>query len=151
VLPLAQVRALFGSFAFERAGGDAIVPDPRWVAAAIVDYEVPVIGRVRCHRNIVIQLYYAMAEIQRAGLADRIHTFDGCYVPRTQRGNRRALSAHAFGIAIDLDARSNMPGRRPAIDPRVVEIMERWGFRWGGRFTPPDGMHFEFVRYPGSD
>ena len=30
-------------------------------------------------------------------------------------------------------------------DPRLVRIMERHGFSWGGRWpTVPDGMHFEY-------
>jgi hypothetical protein len=33
------------------------------------------------------------------------------------------------------------------MDPRVVEIFERWGFEWGGRWLVPDPMHFEFVRF----
>jgi hypothetical protein len=31
------------------------------------------------------------------------------------------------------------------MDPRVVSIMEKWGFRWGGRWSPPDGHHFELA------
>jgi hypothetical protein len=31
------------------------------------------------------------------------------------------------------------------MDPRVVAIFEKWGFRWGGRWTKPDGMHFELA------
>ena len=34
------------------------------------------------------------------------------------------------------------------VDPRVVEVMERWGFEWGGRWLVPDPMHFEFLRFP---
>jgi hypothetical protein len=41
---------------------------------------------------------------------------------------------------------SNAFGKPPQLDPRVVEIVERWGFTWGGRWLVPDGMHFEFVR-----
>jgi hypothetical protein len=29
------------------------------------------------------------------------------------------------------------------MDPRIVEIFDRWGFVWGGRWSTPDGMHFE--------
>jgi hypothetical protein len=30
----------------------------------------------------------------------------------------------------------------------IVQIMERNGFTWGGRWLVPDGMHFEWARFP---
>ena len=30
----------------------------------------------------------------------------------------------------------------------MVKIFEQWGFTWGGQWLVPDGMHFEFVRFP---
>jgi hypothetical protein len=53
---------------------------------------------------------------------------------------------HAFGLAVDLNVSSNQLGTKGNIDPRVVEIFERWGFAWGGRWSPPDPMHFELAR-----
>jgi hypothetical protein len=148
VLPEAEIHKLFGSFSYVRGPGDSIIPDPRWVDYSITSWKVPVIGVVRCHRNIIAQLYYAMAEIEQRGLADLIHTYDGCYVARMQRLDDTRLSAHAYGIAIDLNAAENAQGATPVIDARIVEIMKRWGFAWGGEFDVPDGMHFEFARYP---
>jgi hypothetical protein len=52
---------------------------------------------------------------------------------------------HAWGLAVDLNARANPFGGRSRQDPRLVRIMERHGFSWGGDFpTRPDPMHFEF-------
>ena len=28
----------------------------------------------------------------------------------------------------------------------VVDAFRRWGFKWGGDFSTPDGMHFELER-----
>ena len=39
-------------------------------------------------------------------------------------------------------------GAEPDQDPRLVRVMERWGFTWGGDWVLPDGMHFEYRRPP---
>lgn len=147
VMKMAEVHRIFGRFQYVRSTGDSIVPDPAWVQAAIMDWNVPIIGRVRCHRNMLGQLAYAMAQIRDEGLSSMIESYNGCYVPRFQRLDDSVLSAHAYGIAIDFNAATNSQGdATPEIHPRIVAIMERWGFAWGGRFSTPDGMHFEIAR-----
>jgi hypothetical protein len=75
--------------------------------------------------------------------------YAGCYAPRyINRDPRSALSHHSWGVALDLNARANAYGRTPHQDPRLVAVFERWGFTWGGHWLLPDGMHFEFVRFP---
>ena len=50
------------------------------------------------------------------------------------------------GLALDLNVPTNQRGTRGDMDPRVVAIFKRWGFRWGGEFhTVPDPMHFELA------
>lgn len=126
-----------------------IDPDPAWVAANIVQGTVPILGEVTCHRIAFPQLAAALAEIEREGLAKEIDVseYGGCYVPRfIGRDPRRGLSMHAFGLAIDLNVSENHLGTHGRINPEVVEIFERWGFLWGGRWSPPDPMHFELAR-----
>jgi hypothetical protein len=92
-----------------------------------------------------------MDEVSRRGLGGLISAddFGGCFSPRfLNRDAESGLSHHAWGIALDLNASENPFGANPALDPRVVEILERWGFTWGGRWLLPDGMHFEFLRWP---
>ncbi|HTL22784.1 MAG TPA: M15 family metallopeptidase, partial [Mycobacteriales bacterium] len=73
-----------------------------------------------------------------------VHTFSGCYVPRfMERDPSHPVSLHTWGIAIDIDAPHNARGTRGTIDPRVVAIFKRWGFRWGGDWDWTDPMHFE--------
>jgi hypothetical protein len=55
------------------------------------------------------------------------------------------LSRHAWGVAIDLNFGENSTGAADLQDPRLVEVMERWGFTWGGRWLVPDPAHFEYV------
>jgi hypothetical protein len=134
-------------FTYQSVGDGTIRIAPDWVRRHIVTAEVPILGRVTCHRIIIPQLTAALQEIERAGLADVITTYDGCWVPRHMLWDaNRAISRHAWGVAFDINARTNGYGARPTLDPRVVEIFQRWGFRWGGNFSTPDGMHFELER-----
>ena len=81
----------------------------------------------------------------------------GTFYWRTVRGAKR-LSAHSFGIAIDVcTSRSNYwrwdyPGRgetakigyRNSFPHQLAEIFARHGFIWGGNWYHYDTMHFEF-------
>jgi hypothetical protein len=140
---------LIGTLHFKVLRGGYIEPDPAWVAANIATGTVPILGSVRCHRLIFDQLRAALAEIERDGLASLIRPGDygGCYVPRfIDRDPRRPLSMHAFGLAFDINVSTNQLGTRGDLDPRIVEVFERWGFAWAGRWSTPDPMHFELAR-----
>lgn len=138
---------LIGTLRFEVLEDGFIRPDPAWVSANITAAEVPVVGSVTCHRLLIPQLHAALSEVESAGLAEEIYQYGGCYVPRfIDRDPSNPLSMHAFGLAIDLNTPTNQLGTRGDMDPRVVEIFERWGFTWGGRWSRPDPMHFELGR-----
>lgn len=61
------------------------------------------------------------------------------------------LSAHSFGLALDLNAETNFGNYNNNncqinIPPEAVEAFEKRGFRWGGRYSPSfDPMHFEYI------
>ena len=61
------------------------------------------------------------------------------------------LSSHSFGIAIDLNVKHSSYWKwdktyafRNKIPLEIVEIFERFGFIWGGRWYHYDTMHFEY-------
>jgi len=92
----------------------------------------------------------ARAHVEAAGLGNEIHTYSGCYAPRTvARSATAPPSQHAYGAAIDINAPENPYGSTPTMDPKIVRIFQRWGFMWGGDFLTPDGMHFEYGEPPG--
>lgn len=147
----AAARA-FGSFNYVQNEDGTIAPDPGWVRRNIVRRRVPILGDVVCHRLLIPQLVGALTEIEKKGAASSIDAADyqsqgGCYVPRLIRGEdpTRPVSMHAWGLAIDINVNENQAGLPSRQDPRVVEAFERWGFRWGGRWTPPDAHHFELA------
>ena len=140
--------ALFGSFSYVVNDDGTIQQDPNWVARYIVRAKVPIFRWVTCHRMMVPQLRAALGEVQRAGLASKIDLaqFGGCYVARKMLWDpTNPVSMHAWGLAIDFNVATNQYGARPTMDPRIVEIFERWGFAWGGHWRKPDGMHFELA------
>jgi hypothetical protein len=99
------------------------------------------------------QLRAALKEIIAMGLSFTVNReqFGGCYSPRyINHDPNGRLSHHSWGIAVDLNVAENSFGSRPDQDRRLVEVFERHGFTWGGRWLIPDGMHFEWVRWPSS-
>ena len=72
-----------------------------------------------------------------------VDLYGGCFHYRLKRGLNQ-VSVHSFGAAIDLDPEHNGLGdTTPAMPMWVVDIFEEAGWRWGGRWTRCDGMHFQ--------
>jgi hypothetical protein len=147
VLAPARMKVHFGEFTVSDAPGRAIKTGYSWSSEHITVEEVPILGRVRCHREIFEPLRAAMQELVERGAADTIDRGDygGCWAPRTQGGEHGPLSSHAWGTSIDFNVSDNFLGMPPAQDPVLVEVMEKHGFAWGGEWLVPDAMHFELV------
>jgi hypothetical protein len=148
ILPLGLVKARFGEFALPslRRGG----PDPAWMRANLVTRQVPLLGRVRCHRMVVEDLAAAMADLQRRKLDKLVDGADfrrhgGCWSLRLLRDSHRRLTRHAWGIAVTVGVAVNPAERRPAADQRLVKAMAGHGFTWGSHAGGPDAAYFEWV------
>ena len=150
VLPEVRMKELFGEFAAAPVGAGYLKIDPAWVARHIVAARIPLLGVVHCNRAIIPQLRGALSELEASGLGQLINTggYGGCFSPRfVNRIPNAGISHHAWGAAIDINVAANPYGRPHTQDRRLVAILSRWGFTWGGRFLIPDGNHFEFVRF----
>jgi len=155
VLPVAVVKQRFGEFSVRPAAGDAVLVDPAWREEWIVSVDFPLVGVTRCHRMVVPYVRGALAEVEALGLAEHLDRGDfqlagGCWNARFNRGGDPgfSLSRHSWGTAIDFNPSTNRYGDEPTLPLEVVEVFRRWGFSWGGTWTVPDGMHFEWVRLP---
>jgi hypothetical protein len=103
------------------------------------------------HRKAAPALKAALDEIWEnckhdQALLDRegISNCAGTYNPRKVRGSATKWSNHAFGAAIDLDAKDNGLGTKGDMPYWVVNAFKRQGFRWGGDYRGrKDPMHFE--------
>jgi hypothetical protein len=112
---------------------------------------------VRVHRLIVSALGRVAARLEEArkrdpSLAPFLRRLSGGFAARKIAGTDRT-SAHAFGIAVDLDKsmsdywrwQKTKPLRwRNRIPQAIVDAFEAEGFIWGGRWYHYDTMHFEY-------
>jgi hypothetical protein len=125
-------------------------------AAAAAQIRVHFMGMpIRVHRKIAPALERVAKRIVRAekidaGIDRFLRRLSGGFAARNIAGTDR-LSAHAFGIAVDLDKsmadywRWQKPLRwRNRIPQAIVDAFEAEGFIWGGRWYHYDTMHFEY-------
>ena len=151
VAPGLLVKKYFGEFAARPASGGTIAIDPQWRRDHIRSAPVPILGTITCHRALFPQLRRALREIRERGLGFMVNgaQYGGCFGARfIGRDPEGRLSHHSWGIAIDINVAENPFGTKADQDHRLIEIMESSGFTWGGRWLVPDGMHFEWARFP---
>ena len=146
VTPQLFVKQTYGEFAYRDRSGRDVEIDPGWVAAKIVDADVPLLGHVRCHRLAIGPLTTALTALADENLGHLVDTdaFAGCWSPR-RIDAQQPLSRHAWGVAIDLNITDNPRGSFSSQDPRLVEAMRDAGFTWGGLWLVPDPGHYELV------
>lgn len=147
VLPQVVIKSEFGEFSLRLGNSGFFEIDEEWIAGNLATVDVPLLGMTTCHVGILDSLRGAMEEVQLSNLGFLIETFDGCYSPRFI-GGTRTVSRHAWGVAVDLNYAANPTGQVTVQDPRLVSIMEQWGFTWGGNWLVPDAAHFEWVSPP---
>lgn len=85
--------------------------------------------------------------------AKTLRPFGGSFCWRNIAATKR-LSAHSFGVAVDLNPRmpywlterhpEKVPGQVLAFPKEIVAAFEAEGFIWGGKWAEFDLMHFEY-------
>ena len=154
------VERTFGRFAWRdhptRRGAIEILGE--WKRHNIISFAPPFelreghgrpLSVIHCHRLIAPALRRALKDLSARGLAHLINTFDGCFVPRHMSWDPdRSLSRHAWGIAVDVNARQFPYGSHARQNHRLIAAFARQGFTWGGDWRTPDPMHFEPVDVP---
>jgi hypothetical protein len=110
---------------------------------------------LRVHKALSLPLQRIQAKLIVALKKDPklqryLQRFSGAYNRRLIAGTDR-ISAHAYGIAIDLDASlgdywrwSRVKGWQNQIPQPIVDAFESEGFIWGGRWYHYDTLHFEY-------
>jgi hypothetical protein len=153
---LDEIVATFGDI-FEYIHPDHTL-NPRWqtdfLARATLPFPIVLswdhtraVSQFTCHKILTGIFADVFAQIQTAGLQNKIASFGGCFSFRPQRTGTK-LSAHAWGIAIDLNPETNAQGTAGNMDHGIVGIFRSAGFYWGGDWQgrTRDPMHFQFCR-----
>lgn len=147
VLPQVAIKQEFGEFAYRPPQrGTRLEIDPAWLEANIVAANIPLLGRVKCHRDYAARLAEVMQSLVDAGLQEVVDrsAFRGCWNPRYIAGTTR-LSRHAFGVAADINFGNALDGGPGSpVHPELLARMADAGITSGHLWSAPDPGHFEF-------
>jgi len=104
--------------------------------------------KIYCNKDLKAPLEKALTNLIERNHVRELKTWDGCFNYRPIRGYeqrykaaRKAgdmelamslLSAHSWGMAIDLNAAWNRLNTKPTLSPGFVECFTDAGFFWGG-------------------
>lgn len=151
ILAQVEIKKKFGEFSGKPGPGRSITVDPEWVDKNTTNVNFPLLGSARCNNKVIQQIRGAFQEVIDKKLTALVRKgdFGGCFAPRFLNSDPNSgISHHAWGIAFDFNVSRNPYGVKPTMDPRLVELLEKWGLTWGGRWVEPDGMHFEYLSEP---
>ena len=122
-----------------------------WKLVTAWDF-MPVSSGVRIHRRCADSLAKIFDEIWKSSEMSQskinewgMNLYAGGYNFRLMRGASR-LSMHSWGCAVDFDSSRNAFGDDTpnfALIPQVLEAFAKEGWVWGGRWSKPDGMHWQ--------
>jgi D-alanyl-D-alanine carboxypeptidase-like protein len=137
----------------------AVTVPNHWIQSNLVRLTLPrAMGVAPCliHRDALPVFAQWFALIEKAGLVNRLVTFNGSFVPRLKRGanvpaDESGLSRHSRGIAIDFNATWNKMGTEGAklgeigCMQELVPLAHECGLVWGGDWKGAscDAMHLE--------
>lgn len=149
-----EIEKLYGDpHAFIREDG---TPSPLWDRRMVsvpfpvglpLGWKVAGMGvianRARVNEAIAVETLALFRRWYAAGLWPKLVTYDGGYNWRAMRGSDK-LSMHAYGAALDFNSGTNALGTEGDMDRHLVEVAEELGWTWGGQWSRPDPMHFQW-------
>lgn len=103
-------------------------------------------AKLRVHNNAAQAFQGFFKELESMGYKIKPEATSS-YANRNIRGGK-SKSQHAWGNAVDINAYAGNgfgKGAKTDLPKNIQEIASKYGLRWGGTFSRPDPMHFEFV------
>lgn len=120
-----------------------IYKTPMWFSQQVINSATGnPCDRIYLNKDLAPILTKALQLVHERNLCSELKTFDGCYNIRDIRGKGGTLSAHSYGIAIDLNAKENGLGKEPKFSKELLDCFKEAGFTLGADFQRKDGMHF---------
>lgn len=99
---------------------------------------------VPMHVVVVPRFYEALEILRKNDALHLVETWGGCFNHRRKSGSSGDLSTHAWAAAIDVNPEGNERGRHGKQPWFLVWAFQKCGWVWGGEFTVPDPMHFQW-------
>jgi hypothetical protein len=140
---LIQIRDTFG----EHCSAEAMRGTVEFPDSLALSWDQTVrVHRFVCHPLVAPVFQSFFDEVYRRGLWAYLHNeWGGCYNCRVKRGTSTKISTHSWGIAFDISTTRNGFNRVPTLDERIVRIGRDHQLVWGGDWSTPDGMHWQFA------
>ena len=150
VLAQVFIRSASGSSRSADAEGKTIEIDPVWERANLVSRNHPILGRMRCHKDLLPGARRGVARLGAAQPRVCRGLLRGLLEPRAHRRGRRSLArCVGCGGGPELRQEPHPAGVRAGRTPRGGDGALR--FTWGGNWLVPDPAHFEYLRLPRPD
>lgn len=123
-----------------------------WVVPEDIHVAIPVLrAQIYINRIIAEPLEKVLRQLITEGYHKEIKTFDGCFSVRTVRG-LTALSRHAFGLALDLNAATNPLGGEVTWSKGFLDVWRENNWTCGADWLRRvDGMHFQWDNFTPED
>lgn len=146
-LSLLQAQAKYGEIHNGVWGNEAkfcqLVPIPTEIGGSWINTLTRhFVEHIYCNIDFIGPLLQALQNIKQAGLLGELKTFDGCFEIRDVRAQPGKLSAHSYGLAIDINASENQMGHPTQFTSNFLHCWTKAGLIWGGNFRWCDPMHF---------
>lgn len=117
----------------------------RIVLPEVIPYADTLIRRVACHVKIEKEVKQVFNEIYEEGNWKLLKEYGGGFNPRMKRVSWKP-STHTWGIAFDINPRTNAQGTKGNMPVALIDAFERNGFYHGANFSGNsiDPMHFQY-------
>ena len=149
-----EIMLMFGDI-FDCINNDGTIK-PKWeldqMGLAYLPFTIPLaacpsieVDKIYCHKKLISTFTNVFRIIHERNLRPYVRSYGGCFNYRSKYNDSR-LSTHSWGIAIDLNPETNLPGTRGDMHPEIVEIFQSYGFEWGGSWKrrEKNPMHFQW-------
>lgn len=152
------MKSHLGNFSFIEQVDQTLAITDNWVKENIVHIEIPdlqlekPLPELKFNKKLDSKIRELFDAWREKNVMHLIKSIDATFELRYIKGHHGILSAHAYGIAMDINKKWNPIGHLPVYKDKIgsvrelVPIANQLGFYWGGHMKRSEGAHFEFAR-----